>query len=151
ALLEIAAVLGAGDQRAHVERVDRALGEHVGHLALDDQPREPRGDGGLADAGLDDVQRVVLAAAAPDLDGAFYLELAADQRIDMARWGFAVQVHRVLLERSTALALAIALLAPHLRLLLGDLGKPMRDVIDDIEARDALLLEQVDRVRLLLA
>jgi hypothetical protein len=41
ALLEVAAVLRAGDQRAHVERVDRALLQHVGDLALDDQPREP--------------------------------------------------------------------------------------------------------------
>ncbi len=82
ALLEIAAVLGAGDQRAHVERVDGAVGEHLGHLALDDQARQPFGDRGLADAGLADVQRIVLAAAAQDLDGALDLELAADQRID---------------------------------------------------------------------
>ena len=82
ALLEVAAVLGAGDQRAHVERVDGAVGQHLGHLALDDQARQPFGDRGLADAGLADVQRIVLAAAAQDLDGALDLELAADQRID---------------------------------------------------------------------
>ena len=31
ALLEVAAVLGAGEQRAHVERVDGGVGQHVGH------------------------------------------------------------------------------------------------------------------------
>ncbi len=82
ALLEIAAILGAGDQRAHVERVDGAVREHLGHLALDDQARQAFGDRGLADAGFADVQRVVLAAPAQDLDGALDLELAADQRID---------------------------------------------------------------------
>jgi hypothetical protein len=32
ALLEVAAVLGAGEQRAHVERIHLALGEDLGHL-----------------------------------------------------------------------------------------------------------------------
>ena len=109
ALLEIAAVLGAGDQRAHVERVDRAVGEHVGHLALDDQARQPLGDRGLADAGLADVQRIVLAAPAQDLDGALDLELAADQRIDAPFLGQAIEVGRVLLERAAALGVALAI------------------------------------------
>ena len=46
--------------------------------------RQPLGDRGLADAGLADEQRVVLAAAAQDLDHALELVLAADQRIDLA-------------------------------------------------------------------
>ncbi len=92
ALLEVAAVLGAGDQRAHVEREDRAVGEHVRDLVLDDQPRQALGDRGLADAGLADVQRVVLAPPAQDLDRALDLELAADQRVDAALGGEPVQV-----------------------------------------------------------
>ena len=84
ALLEIAAVLGAGQQRAHVERVDDRLGQHLGHVALRDAPGQALGDRGLADAGLADQQRVVLAAAAQDLDDALDLVLAADQRIDLA-------------------------------------------------------------------
>ena len=109
ALLEVAAILGAGDQRAHVERVDRAVRQHLGHLALDDQPRQALGDRGLADAGLADVQRVVLAAPAQDLDGALDLELAADQRIDAAVLRLRVEVGGVLLERAAALALALGL------------------------------------------
>jgi hypothetical protein len=45
------------------------------------------GDGGLADAGIADEQRVVLAAAAQDLDRALDLGIAADQRIDLAFCG----------------------------------------------------------------
>ena len=39
-LLEVAAIAGAGEQRAHVERVDHRFLEHVGHVALDDLARE---------------------------------------------------------------------------------------------------------------
>ena len=108
ALLEVAAVLGAGDQRAHVERVDGAVGQHVGDLALDDHAREAFGNRRLADAGLADVQRIVLAPAAQDLDGALHLERAADQRIDLAVLGQLVEVGGVLVERAAAVAVAIA-------------------------------------------
>ena len=140
ALLEVAAVLGAGDQRAHVEREDGAVGEYLGHLALDDEAREPFGDRGLAHAGLADVQRVVLAAAAQDLDGALDLELAADQRVDAPFLRHAVQVGGVLLERAAALAVALRVGGRFLLvgLLLGDLRQPVRDVVDDVEPRDVL-------------
>ena len=59
--------------------------QDLGHLALDDAPRQAFGDRGLADAGLADQQRVVLAPAAQHLDHALELVLAADQRIDLAR------------------------------------------------------------------
>ena len=86
-LLEIAAIARAGEQRAHVERVDDRGLEHLGHVALDDLAREAFGDRGLADAGIADIERVVLRPAAEDLDGAIDLGHAADQRIDLA--GFA--------------------------------------------------------------
>ena len=84
-LLEIAAIARAGEQRAHVERVDHRRLEHVGHVALDDLAREALGDGGFADAGIADIERVVLRAAAQDLHRAVDLGHAADQRIDLAR------------------------------------------------------------------
>ncbi len=92
ALLEVAAVLGAGQQRAHVERVHAGFGQDLGHVVLRDAPGQALGDGGLAHAGLADQQRVVLAAAAQDLDDALDLVLAADQRIDLAVLGELVQV-----------------------------------------------------------
>ena len=49
-LLEVAAVLGARNERAQVEREDRASRQHLGDLALHDQPREPLDAGELAEA-----------------------------------------------------------------------------------------------------
>ena len=42
--------------------------QHFRHFALDDLARQAFGDGGLADAGIADQQRVVLAPAAQHLD-----------------------------------------------------------------------------------
>ena len=99
ALLEITAVLGTGNQGAHVERVDRAVAQYLGHALLDDHACESLGQRGLADAGLADVQRIVLAAAAENLDGALDLEFAADQGVDFPFDGALIEVGRVLLER----------------------------------------------------
>ena len=66
--------------------------------------RQALGDRGLADAGLADEQRVVLAAAAQHLDHALELVLAADQRIDLAVARELVQVLRVAVERAVRLA-----------------------------------------------
>ena len=68
AVLELAAVLGAGDERAQVERDDALVLERLGHVARDDALGEPLDDGGLADAGLADEHGVVLRAAREDLD-----------------------------------------------------------------------------------
>src|SRR6202035_2440528 len=107
--LEIATVLGAGDERAHVEGENGAVGEHLRHLALDDEARETFRDRGLAHAGFPDVEGVVLAATAQDLDRALDFELAADQRIDAPILCLAVQVAGVLLERAAALGVALTL------------------------------------------
>jgi hypothetical protein len=100
ALLEVTAILGARDKGSHVERVDRAVREHVGHLLLHDEARQALRDRRLSDAGFADVERVVLAPTAEDLDGPLDLELAADQRVDASGQGLRVQVGRVLLERA---------------------------------------------------
>ena len=63
ALLELAAVLRAGDESREVERVDLLVLQQLGHLVRGDPGREPLDDGGLADAGLADQHRVVLRAA----------------------------------------------------------------------------------------
>src|SRR5690348_10818943 len=46
-LLELAAVLGARDQRAHVEGEDRPVLQPLGDIAADDPLREPLDDRGL--------------------------------------------------------------------------------------------------------
>src|SRR5439155_4290055 len=99
---EIAAVARAGEERAHVERVDRRVEQDLGHLALDDAACQPLGDRGLADARLADVKRVVLCPAAEDLDRPVDLGLASDQRVDLARLGLFVEVDAIGVERVVA-------------------------------------------------
>ena len=84
-LLELAAVLGAGDERADVERQDALVEQRLGHVAGDDALGQALGDGRLADARLADQRRVVLGPAAQDLDDALDFLLAADDRVDLAR------------------------------------------------------------------
>ena len=83
-LLELAAIFGAGDQRAHVEAEQAAVLEAVGHVAIGDAQREPLGDRGLADAGLADQHRVVLGAPREHLDRAADFLVAADHRVELA-------------------------------------------------------------------
>ena len=109
-LLELAAVLRAGDQRAHVERDDALVLEAFGHVAADDAAGQPFDDGGLADAGLADEHRVVLGAARQHLDDAADLLVAADHRIELASARQLGEVAAVALER----------LVGALRVLVGD-------------------------------
>src|SRR5439155_26289677 len=82
-LLELAAVLGAGDEGGEVERVDLLALQQLRHLAVRDPLREPLDDGGLADAGLADQHRVVLLAPREDLHDPLDLGLAADDGIEL--------------------------------------------------------------------
>ncbi len=83
ALLELAAVLGAGDHRAQVEGQHALAAQDLGHVAGDDLLRQPLGDGRLADARLADERRVVLRAPAEHLDDALDLFVAADHRVEL--------------------------------------------------------------------
>ena len=67
-LLELAAVLRAGDHAAEVEADEALVLQALGHVALDDAAGEALDDGGLADAGLADQHRVVLRAPRQHLD-----------------------------------------------------------------------------------
>ena len=62
-LFELAAILGARHERAHVEADDALVLETLGHVAAHDALREALDDGRLADAGFADEHRVVLGAA----------------------------------------------------------------------------------------
>jgi hypothetical protein len=160
ALFEIAAVARAGEQRAHVEGVDGGVEQHLRHLALNDAPRQALGDGGLADTGVADVERIVLGAPAQDLDGAIDLGLAADQRIDLAVLRLLVEVDAIGVER--VMAALLLLLAAAAALLLvgpldaaglgaaGRLGDAVGDVVHGVEARHILLLQEIDGVALAL-
>jgi hypothetical protein len=98
-LLELAAVLGARDQQAHVERDDLLAFDRLGDVAAGDALREAFGHGRLADAGLADEARVVLRAAAEDLGHALDLRLAPNARVELPLLRLLREVGPVLLER----------------------------------------------------
>jgi hypothetical protein len=161
ALLEVAAVAGAGEQRAHVELEDGAVAQHRRHVALDDLARQAFRDGRLADARIADVKRVVLLAPAQDLDGAVDLRGAPDQRVDAALVGLVVEVDAVGGQRfadaavgagGLLLLLALRLGAAHGAGLghAGALGDAVRDVVDRVVARHVLLLQEIGGMALAL-
>ena len=84
ALLEVAAVARTRDQRPQVQRVELLVLERLGHLALDDALGQALDDGGLADAGLADQDRVVLGPPGEDLHDPLDLLLPADHRVQLA-------------------------------------------------------------------
>ena len=98
-LLELAAVLRAGEQGADVERDHAAVAQRLGHVAGDDALGEALDDRGLADAGVADQDRVVLGPPREHLDHAADLLVAADHRVELARLGLGRQVAAELLER----------------------------------------------------
>jgi hypothetical protein len=98
-LLELTAVLGARDERAHVEGDDALALQPLGHVPPHDPLGEPLHDRRLADARRSDQHRVVLRAPGEDLDHPADLLVAADDRVELALLGEGRQVAPVLLER----------------------------------------------------
>ena len=98
AVLELATVLGAGDQRPEVESDDALVLERLGDVAVHDASREALDDGGLAHAGLANQDRVVLLAAGEDLDHAADIVVPADDRVELALAGLLGEVAAVALE-----------------------------------------------------
>ena len=156
ALLEVAAVFGAGQQCAHVQRIHDGFAQNVGHFVLGDAPSQALGDGGFAHAGLAHQERVVFAAAAQDLDGALHLELTTNERVDLAVLGHLVEVLRVLLQRRgffIAFGVGVAALFGFwvaFGRLAGfgwiALADAVGNEVHHVQARDALLVEVVHRV-----
>ena len=157
-LLKITAVLGAGQQRAHVERIDHRVGQNFRHIFLRDAPGQAFGNRRLAHTSLAHQQGVVLAATTQDLDHPLHLILAPDQRIDLAVLGELVEVLRVLLQRRGLLVLfggaVFGLRRGFARL--GGLGwiaflDAVRDEVHHVQPGHALLMKVVHRVRIFFA
>ena len=83
-ILELAAVLGAGEHRGDVERDDVAVLQAVGHVARHDALGEPLDDRRLAGARLADEHGVVLRAARQHLDGAADFLVPPDDGVELA-------------------------------------------------------------------
>jgi hypothetical protein len=98
-VLELAAVLGARDHRAQIERDEAFVLQALGDVAHVNAAREPFDDRGLADSGFTDQNRVVLRAAGEDLDDPPDLLVAPDHGIDLSAAGQVRQVPRIALER----------------------------------------------------
>ena len=111
-LLELAAIFGAGDQRAHVEREQALVLDAVGNVAVGDPQGEPFDDRGLADARLADEHGVVLGAAGKHLDGSADLLVAADHRIELAFARGGGEVARIFLQRVVAVFGALRIRGP---------------------------------------
>ncbi len=135
AFLEVAAVTAACDQRTEVERVELLVLERLGHLAVDDGLRQSLDDGGLADAGLADQNRVVLGAAAQDLHDPLDLFLAPDDGVEFALGGGRGQVSAELVEdergRRRACLAGTTAGARLLRLLALVAGQELDDLLAD--------------------
>ena len=124
-LLELAAELGPGDQRAHVERDQLAVLQALGHVARDDPLGQALDDRRLAHARLADQDRVVLGPPAEDLDDAADLRIAADDRVHLPLAGQLDQVAAVALQR---LVLVLGVLVGH-PLAAADLLQRLEDLL----------------------
>ena len=102
-LLELAAVLRAGEERTDVERPDALALQPLGDVAGDDPLRESLRDRGLPHARLADQHRVVLRPARQHLDDAADLLVATDDRVELSLLGERGQVAAELLERLVGL------------------------------------------------
>ena len=84
AFLELPAIHRPGHERADIQHQHPLVHQRLRDVAVDDALGQPLDDGGLADARLADQRRVVLGAAAENLDDALDFLLAADHRIELA-------------------------------------------------------------------
>ena len=99
ALFELAAVLGAGDESAHVELHQALALEAFGYVAVDHALGQAFDDGGLANAGIADQGGIVLGAAGEDLHDAADFLVATDDRVDLAHARQSRQVAAVFFQR----------------------------------------------------
>ncbi len=87
ALFELAAILGAGDDKRKVEGEDAFVGEERRDFAVGDALGQAFDDGGLAHAGLADENGIVLGAPAENLDDAIDFAITADEGIELVVHG----------------------------------------------------------------
>ena len=85
AFFELAAVLGASHHGSHIERHDALVRQQVGNFLLSNLLRKALDNCSLAHARFTNKRRIVLLAAAKNLDQAFNFGFAADNRVQFAR------------------------------------------------------------------
>ena len=98
-VLELAPVLRARDQRAHVKRDHAPVAQRLRHVARDDPLRQPLHDRRLANARLANQHGVVLCASRQHLDHPADLLVAPDHRVELALLGRLREVGAEALQR----------------------------------------------------
>ena len=99
AFLKLPFVFRAGHEGAHVEGVEFLVPEVLGHVAAHDALGQPFDDGGLAGTRFADKDRVVLRAAAQDLQHAADFLIPADDGVEPSLARFLDEVAGILAER----------------------------------------------------
>jgi hypothetical protein len=82
--LEFPPEAAASDHGAQVQRNNACAGENLRHIVGSDLLRQTFHNGGLADTGFADQNRVVLGAPGQDLDHAHDLVISPDDRVQLA-------------------------------------------------------------------
>ncbi len=108
ALLELPAVLGAGDHHRQIQHHDAPVVQDLRHGAGDHHLGQALDDGRLAHARLAQQHRVVLLTPAQNLDDALDLVLAADDRVELP---FAGQFRQITPKAIQRRRFALAVLA----------------------------------------
>ena len=83
-LFELAAELGTGNQRAHVQGQNTLVFQPFRYLTVENPLRQAFDDGRLTDAGLTDQHRIVLGSPLQHLHRAADFIVPADDRIEFA-------------------------------------------------------------------
>ena len=83
-LFKLAAILGTGNQRAHVQREQLVAAQAFRHVALDDTEGQTFHNGRLAHAGFADEHGVVLRAPRKNTHHAPDFRITADNRVHLA-------------------------------------------------------------------
>src|SRR4051794_23643389 len=79
-LFELATIFGSRDHQREVERNNTLVAQQLRDVPIGDLLREPFRDGGFAHTGFADQHRIVLGAAAENLNYALNLVPAANDR-----------------------------------------------------------------------
>ena len=153
-LFKIAAIPRAGEHRSHIEGENLSSLQNLGHVAFADLKSQTLGQRGLSNAGFAYIKRVIFPAAAQNLDRAFDLSHAANDRIDLAVCGFCYKLNSKAFERLFTLlgAGAVKLFvinAVRKSFIRIDLRNAVRDVIKYIEPRYTMLPQEINGERML--
>ena len=141
-LFKLAAILGAGHDQRKIKSENALVGQERRHFAVRDALRQSFDDGGLTHAGLADQHRIVLGAAAQNLDHAFQFAIASDQRIELGVHRGLGQVAGNSAEQGRlALPLGLRFLLAAARQFLANGRKPQAAFMQNF-GREALLFPQ---------